>query len=703
MIKNTWTDSHSYGAIIVLFVIIFSVFFGPVLRYDGILYVSPARSLLVNGDLNTYDESGYYSQPGWNSVAHRTVTGKAPVLVKYVNAPDYTSQGYRHVVFPIGNSLTWLPPMAMTYLLMNLTDDLGHRFVNDGFSTPFIVILGWFSFFLGVCGSVFAYKFLRFMYSPGISFSALAFGISAGNIIPFITRDVTFSHSIDLFFVNLILLLAIHIQKSESHNSKKEPGWQIHALFGLVCGWIVIVRYQDVFLLLLPAGLYVIDYFYRRRYMWSKWIGFITAFLMVIILQLIYWKILYGQIFIAGNLMGTGGLPSFQPLHPQFSQMFFSRFHGLFSWMPWLLPISLTALLFVRRNRKIGFLFLFIMLIQIYYNASRTEWWNLGFSVRRFSGWSIFFMIGTAELILLLKHRIVRVLAAVAATGVVTWNWIFMIHYHMGHVPGSIFPEIIKGLGPYGRIRYGIVFPDIQMFVTGIKGLKIWFLRHAWTASIFHWMNAGFSRIAIVYIILNCLFLIFIGVFIWWISRKKTIRFELFLTGCTIYVFVVAVILISEDSGARNINYFPIKNGGIATPSQLLRVRADHIFLGENSFVDLSSIPLTIQQTEEQSLTETSWLIGVPIKSESAIPAILEFSALRKDKAAIVTITLDQSSLNCKRIRHPWGQVEYLNDWYHCLIKFEEVGFIIEALSVKVISGQDLKLAAISQETTVFD
>ncbi len=50
-------------------VLVYIVFFHPILRYDGIHYMATARCLIIDGNLNTYDEGAYFIQPGWNDVS----------------------------------------------------------------------------------------------------------------------------------------------------------------------------------------------------------------------------------------------------------------------------------------------------------------------------------------------------------------------------------------------------------------------------------------------------------------------------------------------------------------------------------------------------------------------------------------------------------------------------------------------------------
>jgi len=348
--KHVWTDRHSYFAISLFIVLVYCVFFSPVIRFDGIHYIAPARSLVIDGNLNTYDENFYFIQPGWNDVEKRQITGRQIPIISYVAAPDYTTRGYRYVVFPIGNMLTWLPAVFVSHFA---TESLNLPFEKDGFSRPYRIVLGWWSFFIGIAGVIVAYRILRFWFSPAVSCSALLFVFGSGNIIPFMTHDITFSHTPDFLLINLSLLYYLFLRYPEK-NSDLNSNWRNHAAWGIVISFAVIVRYQDIALLLLPFSLYI----FERKTAGHRLsvIAFLLAFFLTAGLQLTYWKILYGSFFVSPYLMGASNLASFNPLKPQFLPMLFSRYHGLFNWMPWLFPVTITFVLFMRRGRWFAWL-----------------------------------------------------------------------------------------------------------------------------------------------------------------------------------------------------------------------------------------------------------------------------------------------------------------------------------------------------------
>jgi len=681
------------------FAVVLFVFFSPRMRHDGILYVNPARSLLIDGDLNTYNESLYYSQPGWNSVLHRRITGRQPVFVKYVNAPEYTDRGYRHVVFPIGNALTWLPALSVCHGVVKLLHGLQPTPVADGYSWPYLFSLGWWSFLIGFGAFLVAYRFLRYWYPPAVACFAVIFVAGAGNIIPFMSIDVTFSHVIDLAVVNgVCLVCAVIIKRSRDPDLQTRVTWPVHALAGFACGWAVITRYQDITLLLIPVGIYSIDMFYRKRLhvppvsQGIDRIAFFSAFLLTTSLQWIYWKILYGRMLVSGTLLGTGGLPSFHPTDPDLLPMLFSRFHGLFSWMPWLIPLTLAAFLFLRREPRLGGLFLLVFLSQCYYNSSRSEWWNLGFSVRRFSGWSIVFMVGAAELTVLIRKSWQWISVGVPAMAIILWQWVFIIHYSLGHRAESFMPDLLRGLGPYGPVDYGFILPSLTLLMRAGIGVSTWFLTESWTGFTRSHLQSGHSGIAASILIGQ---VVMAGLLIL-IARRglciRTLPLRRICWGILGLILTAAAGMGLSDALTEQIDTAIFQRGRFTGDTRRIRIHHGSPFLGENEFITLSDREQSFEITAGSGSRRCDWLIGIPGDVTGNRPVDLEWTinGIRREM-----VTLSPADRNSGVIAYPWGNTEYSHSWYWGTLELNNAVSESSIVSVRVVDGPEILLAAL--------
>jgi hypothetical protein len=686
-----WTETHSSITIVVFTVLVYLTFFNPILRHDGIPYVAPARSLLIDGNLNTYNESCYYSIPGWNDVADRNISGHRRMLLSYVHAPDYTPRGYRHVVFPIGNLLTWLPPLAITHAVHLCLQSHIPYFAPDGFSYPYRTALGWWSFLIALTGIYLSYKLLRSWYEPFVSCFATLFVIGAGNLIPFITHDVTFSHGVDFLLINAILFLFVQI-----HQKELEPGvnsiYAEHLLWGLLIGYAAIVRYQVIAVLIFPVVMYIRLVWKHADFQWKKPLYFSTGFLSAAGLQIVYWKILYGRCLIPGQLMGTGSLPSFNPLKPDIIPMLFSRFHGFYNWLPWMLPLTLAAFLIIRRDKLFGVLIVLVMASQFYYNSTRTEWWNLGFSVRRFSSWSLFFMLGAAEIVSLAKSSKSRVILTAIAVPIVLWTWLFKIHFLMRSSSASIFPQIIGNAMPFHHDNFKPVIPGISHIQGALKGLPTWFGEHIWTASVLHGFKTSQYTLGGFLIFSNLIYLSVCSIFVyclfnkWRVSEKK-ITCTLAVYFCLIYIFMAV-----SDAFSGTILAHKILDGEPASVIQEIRLRNRHLFEGENSVAELSETPLVFPHPEQGVSTVAHWLIGINKNSESGLP-VIDIS-LVGESTCLASETIRFDDMQTKRLDRPWGDAVYHHEWYRFKTDFSAVCHIPEHWEISLLEGNGAVVGA---------
>ncbi len=462
-------------------------FFSPKLRFDSLKYIETARSILFDGDLNTCNEEKYFTEPGWNHYQGQPIFSTKRQLISFMAIPDVSNRGYHYTFFPMGATIFWFFPMLFTKAIFGCKLEFLSGFPDNGYSTPYLLALSYWNLLWFMIGVRIAYHVLRQFFSISVSLISFIAVIGCGNILPFVFIDVGFSHALD--FVLVTAFLAAH----GHYRLRPDPS---RAFFwGALAGFAVIVRYQDIFLLILP----VIEFLFelktasssRQRWMLSRNMGcFLLGFFLCCGIQLLYWQLLHGEIFPATSAMGTSGIPSFNVWQPELMAMFFSRFHGLFSWMPLLLPTFIGLLLFPIMHRRLGFIYIFIFMAQIYYNSTRTEWWNLGFGVRRFSGYLIFFMIGFGTILSLIHSKKIRATLCIVLVPLLLWNLLFMGAYYQEQQSGGTIISRLTGNGsPYQPPDYGIVVPSQDM-IKDIMGSCVEYFRNT------SWMGRLLSEIA---------------------------------------------------------------------------------------------------------------------------------------------------------------------------------------------------------------
>lgn len=644
-------------AIIAALIAVYGVFFNPIVRFDGLQYIAPARSLVIDGNLNTYDEGAYFVKPGWNDVSKRVIHGRLPPIISYVSAPDYTPRGYRFVVFPIGNPVIWLPPLWLCHSVYSQLEFLHFLAAPDGFSFPYRLAMGWWSFLIGSTGLLVAYRILLNFYGPGISAASALFIFASGNLIQFITRDVTFSHSSDFLLINLSFLIFWRIINGQPEG---RLDFREHFLLGIIIGAATIIRYQDIALLIMPGWIYLAQPGLRIRSRIRSLMVFIAGFLPIISLQLIYWKILYGSYLVSGRMMGTSDLASFNPLRPQLLEMLFGQFHGLFNWMPWLLIASAGFILFIRKQKRFGWIFLAIMLSQTYYIASRTEWWNLGFSVRRYSGWLLFFMLGTAELLVRLRTRPRKLLTGIIATAIVIWSWLFQIGFLSQSHPGSILRKLIGDASPW-RIGSCIpIVPERHELVSAALHLKVWFSEFSWLVQLKQLIAHGHPGLAVMLAAANILFLFGLTVWIRVLIRDQRWFKHAWIFAAVCTPFLIAVI-VRSDMRSETITVHRLGNDGKSETHQEVRIPPDDIFWGENVFRTLEEQAGSFMHPASEPSAIGFWLLGCDRREPLSVEIKVEYADGETNRRLF---RIGAGGEDATQVKPLWAQAGPDVDWY---------------------------------------
>jgi hypothetical protein len=595
---------------------IYLLFFAPHLRFDSLVYIEVARSITFDQDINTYNEDFYFTQPGWSGVDNRD-PGKPPrTILSYMSAPVYTAKQYRFGIFPIGNTMLWLPAFCIAKSVFNHFPSLTQQYMDTGYSFPYLIVLAWWNLMIWMMGLRVAYALMRRFFSPSETLYAVIAVMGAGNLIPFVFVDICFSHCIDFLLFTAIIEIWLRTRDSKHYAD--------YCLWGLLSGYIAIVRYQEVALLLLPIIQMAIDFCSPsvstgkkgiRSATAKEYLTFWVSFGFIAGCQCVYWKVLHGQFIISSQKMGAANLPSFDLSNPQLIPMFFSDYHGLFSWMPFLALAAIGAILFVKENRQIGLPVLAVFLVESYYNACRTEWWNLGFGVRRFSGMSIVFILGAGYIISKCSNRWKRGLVYGITSVLVIWNILFMIQFYQFQFHGdknSAYTDIVNDQGPYRSPEYQYVGPGINSLKNVLNGTRNWCreesLLLAGLKDVFYKPTSGKIVRICNYVLLFCLAWMFVAIcshrYIKWMVRRRIL-----LSFIVLFSGVTHIGLWLMDSGTELIRYPVIENEVLTGKVSEIRVKKGAVFWGENNRIPWPSEDHILEITLPAHIRKISLLL----------------------------------------------------------------------------------------------
>lgn len=281
----------------------------------------------------------------------------APQILEYALATKAartdTNQQHTVVQYTYGIALMELPFFLAAHGYEVFTGG-----VTNGYASSYLYAI----FFSGLCymllGMFFTYKSLRKYFSHLHSLLALAIILMATHMFWFVFVHIGMSH-IPLFFLySLLVYLSIRLHE--------KPATSFFILIGFTAGLITIIRPTDVICLLIPLlyglnskealrdKIALIKQYYRSVLL------AVVAFVLPIIPQLLYWKMLTGKYFYYsyGNQKFNWGAPKIIP----------GLFHFNNGWFPYALIMifAICGFFLYKKYRQLAPVLLVLFPLYIY-------------------------------------------------------------------------------------------------------------------------------------------------------------------------------------------------------------------------------------------------------------------------------------------------------------------------------------------------
>ena len=374
---------------------------------DAIQHYAYLRSVLFDGDvnfINDYKLLYVEDAAGGGWLEARTPTGHAVNLAS------------------IGPAILWSPFFLVMWGLLEVLRIAGLPFALDGVSAPFQLSAGVGGIAYATAGAYLTYRGCCRLFPAAPAFWGTLVAWLATPAVYYSLVSPAYSHATSLFAGALFFYGWLATRGND--------GVARYALLGALAGLAVLVRWQDLVLLVLPG----IDLF--RAWLNNQHplrsvavrIGVMATTLTVAFLpQLLAWHQIYGQF-----LLIPQGSTFMHWTDPAFLSVLFSTNHGLFSWTPAVLPAVLGLLLVARRDAWVALGSVAVVLASTYVNASVDDWWaGEAFGARRFSSLTVFFALGMTGVFAasFWKHRpSARHWTAVALT---VYNLLFLLQYQL--------------------------------------------------------------------------------------------------------------------------------------------------------------------------------------------------------------------------------------------------------------------------------
>ena len=401
-------------AVLVLILLVRMMVSGFIIGSDGLGYYAHLRSILIDGDMQYANEF-----LDFNPFGHAVP-----------NPYRLTDNGHVPNPYSVGPAILWAPFFLLAHALTIASGWLGLGLAADGYSAPYQLLIGFGSVAYGMAGLALMYRILLRFFDRNDALMATGLVALATNVFYYLAVQPVMSHSMSMFAVTLFAFLWV---KTLGRRRTRDM-----ILLGLVAGLMVLIRPQNaLFVSLLGLewlGIFKSGSGYLDH--WRRNIGnaavFGVVFLVALFPQFIAWKILYGQ-FLVDSYDSAG----FDFANPFIWESLFSPRHGLISWTPIILLAIAGLLLALRNNTQLAATLLFAFLLQVYINASWTDYWWFGesFGSRAYMNCSFIFAFGLAQF--LSATRKIKVVVYPVFAALILWNLLFIAQFTMGMVSRS--------------------------------------------------------------------------------------------------------------------------------------------------------------------------------------------------------------------------------------------------------------------------
>lgn len=442
-----------FAAILLLFGSIIAFTHHYSLSSDGSNYFSYLRSVVFDRDLDFHNEFSHFNKAFWATYK-----------------PKATITGHLTNVFSVGPAILWSPFYLAAHLFVLAANFSGAHFKADGFSGPYILAINLGSLFYGFSGMCLVYRICKKYYDRMVSLIATATVWLATFMFYYTLFEPYMSHATSFFSATLFIY---SWDATRSAAMRTTCQWM---LLGLAAGLMMLVRWQNGLFTILPAIESIVLYLLLvRSKSWPKVGALLTGNLLFLLFtlvaffpQMIAWKIIYGSFLTIPQ--GTSFLRWNSPF---MLELLFSSRHGLYAWSPVVYLSTIGWLAFFKREKFLASTGLVAFLLMTYVNSVVSDWWaGWGFGMRRYDGLVVFFALGLAAFLHIIKKRSLKssVIEALCIFVFFTGYNLFLVDKYLEHKlhPGApvAFNRLLglSDTGIYKYTGYPFSFPANMFF-----------------------------------------------------------------------------------------------------------------------------------------------------------------------------------------------------------------------------------------------
>lgn len=248
-------------------------------------------------------------------------------------------------------------------------------------------------------GLIFLHRFLRYYYSNKVATWTTLLVLLGTNLLYYGIQETGMSHaySFALFAGFLVLLKKTNFLKDGN-------SWH-YVLFGILAGWMVVIRQLNI---VFPLVYFFLDgdkesvaIRFKRIMHWKHFFPVLFGGMLLVFPQLLYWKYASGH-----WVMYSYGEEGFNFTKPKFLNVYFNPYNGLFLYTPLVFIMLLGAINMVKRQMSNGWLVLIAFIGLSYLFASWWAWWfGCAFGARSFIEYYVVLALGLGYFLHHLKER----------------------------------------------------------------------------------------------------------------------------------------------------------------------------------------------------------------------------------------------------------------------------------------------------------
>jgi hypothetical protein len=362
---------------------------GARLQSDGFYYYAFTRSMWFDRDVNLTND---YALLGIDDPQHQ-----------FLLKPTVT--GYAQSAWAIGPAVAWMPFFGVGHLAAHVLASQGDDIKTDGTSFPYRQAVCLAGLFYGLLGLWWSYRLARIVADASMATLAVC-AIGGGSfVLWYLVREPTMSHSVSMASVAAFTLMWIR------HRSSTR--WQTWATLGLVGGLMVIMRWQNAIVLLLPAAGLLAAPRLAAAFAVGVFAGTVP--------QMWTWHALYGAWITQPPVS-----PRLLWWNAQWVDVLWSSRSGLFATSPAAYVGAIGLVLVWRRHRWLAGVGLLTLVLMTWTNGAVEDWWaGASYGGRRFDSLIPFLVCGCAALFTSMTSwiRTRPALTAVALVSLlVVWN-----------------------------------------------------------------------------------------------------------------------------------------------------------------------------------------------------------------------------------------------------------------------------------------